>query len=74
MAYGHFTDNIFNCIFFKKIKKENIILIRISLKLVPESLIDNKSALVYEMAWRLTGGKPFPEPMMTKSCNAIWHE
>ena len=40
------------------------ILITISLKFVPESLIDNKSALVQVMAWHPTGDKPLPEPML----------
>ena len=40
--------------------------IRISLNLVLKGLIDNKSALVQEMAWRQTGDKPIPEPMMTQ--------
>ena len=39
--------------------------IQISVKLVPKSPIDNKSALVQVMAWRQTGDKPIPEPMMT---------
>ena len=37
---------------------------KISLKFVPSSLIDNKSALVHAMACRRTGDKPLPEPMM----------
>ena len=35
----------------------------ISLKFVHQGSI--KSALVQEMAWRLSGDKPFPEPMLT---------
>ena len=41
------------------------ILIRISLKFVPEGPIDNKAALVQGMAWRQTGDKPLPEPVLT---------
>ena len=37
----------------------------ISLKFVPRSPIDNKSALVQMMAWRWTDDKPLPEPMLT---------
>ena len=40
------------------------ILIRISLKLAPYCLIDNKSVLVRVMAWHRTGDKPLPEPML----------
>ena len=41
------------------------ILIQISLKFVPEGLIDSKSALVQVMARRLTGDEPLPEPSLT---------
>ena len=41
-----------------------------SLKLVPNSPIDNKLALVQAMAWRRTGDKPLPEPMMTQFIDA----
>ena len=40
--------------------------IRISLKFVSKSPIDNISALVSVMAWRRTGDKPLPEPMLTQ--------
>ena len=40
--------------------------IQISLELVPKSPIDKKPALVQAMAWRRTGDKPLPEPMMTQ--------
>ena len=40
--------------------------IRISLKFVSRGLIDNKPALVQVMAWRQTGDKPLPEPMLTQ--------
>ena len=58
-----FADNIFKCIFLNENDK---IIIQISLKLVPRSPIENKSALVQVMAWRRTGDKPLPEPMMTQ--------
>ena len=41
------------------------ILIQISLKFVPEGPIDNKSALVEVMAWRLTSDKALNEPSLT---------
>ena len=44
--------------------------IRISLKFVPRDLINNKSALVQIMAWRLSGDKPFSESMLTQFINA----
>ena len=48
------AEGNFKCIFFNE---NDRISIRISLKLVPMSLIDNKSALVQVMAWRQTGDK-----------------
>ena len=57
----HFADDTFKYIFMK----ENLgILIKISLKFVPEVPFDNKSALDQVMAWCQTGTKPLPEPMM----------
>ena len=46
------------------------ILIQISLMIVPMDLIDHKSALVQVMAWRRTGNKPLPEPMLVQSTDA----
>ena len=61
------ADDIFKRIFVN----ENIrSLIQISLKFVPKSLINNKSALVKVMAWRRTGDKPLPEAMMTQFTDA----
>ena len=57
------ADNIFNHIF---LNENDRILIQISLKYVPRSPIDNKSALVQVMTWCPTGDKPLPEPMMTQ--------
>ena len=52
----HFEFNFFN---------ENAwILIKISLKFVPNCPIDNIPSLVYIMAWRRPGDKPLFEPMM----------
>ena len=59
------ADDIFKCIFLNENDK-----IKMSLKLVPRSPIDNKSALVRVMAWRRTGDKPLPEPMMTQFTDA----
>ena len=57
----HFTDDTFKHIFMN----ENVrISINISLKFVPKGLINNITALVQIMAWRLLGDKPLSEPMM----------
>ena len=57
----HFADDIFMCIFLN----ENVwIRIKISLKFVPKSPINNIPALVQIMAWRRPGNKPLFEPMM----------
>ena len=48
-------------------QKKLCIAIRISLKVIPNGLIDNKSALVQVMAWCPTGDKPLPEPLLTSS-------
>ena len=57
----HFTDDIFNCLFFN----ENVwISIKISLKFVPKGPINNIPALVWIMAWRRSGDKPLSEPVM----------
>ena len=44
--------------------------IRISLKFVPRSPIDNKSAMVQVMTWRRTGDKPLPEAMLAQFTDA----
>ena len=61
------ADDIFECILFNENER---IPIRISLKFVPRSPIDNKPALVQIMAWRRTGDKPLPEPMLTQFTDA----
>ena len=49
---GHFSDDIFKCIFLN----ENIyISIKISLKFDPKGSINNTPALVQVMAWRRPG-------------------
>ena len=61
------ADDIFKCIFLNETYR---ISIQISLKLVPRSPIDNKPEFVQVMAWRQTGDKPLPEPMMTQFTGA----
>ena len=56
----HFPD-IFKCIFFK----ENVwILIKMWLKFVPKSPVNNIPSLLQIMAWCQTGNKPLSEAMM----------
>ena len=65
------ADDNFKCIFGYE---NDRIPIRISLKFVPRSLIDNKPVLVQLMAWRRTGDKPLPEPMLPQFIDAyMWH-
>ena len=61
------ADDCFKCIFMNE---TFCISIRVSLKFVPHGLIDNKSALVQVMAWRRTGDKPLPEPVLTQFTDA----
>ena len=61
------ADDNFKCIF---LNENDRIPIQISLKFVPRSPIDSKPALVYVMAWRLSGDKPLPEPMLTQLTDA----
>ena len=57
----HFPDDIFKCIFVNG----NIwISIKISLKIVPEVLINKIPALVQIMDWRRPGAKLLSEPML----------
>ena len=56
-----FADDTFKRIFLN----ENVrVSIRISLKFVPKSPVNNNPALVQIMAWRLPGDKPLSEPIM----------
>ena len=69
---ANLADDIFKCIF---LNENDRISIQISLKFVPRSPIHNKSALVQVMAWRQTGDKPLPEPMLTQFINTyMQHE
>ena len=59
----HFPDDIFKWIFWN----ENVwILIKISLKFVPQGPINNIPGLVQIMAWRRPGDKPLSGPMMVR--------
>ena len=57
-----FADDIFRCIF---VNEQFCFFIKISLKFVPKSPIDNNPALVKIMAWHRIGDKPLSEPMLT---------
>ena len=62
-----FADDIFKWISLN----ENVrISMQISLKFVPRGSNDNKSALVWVMAWHWTGDKPIPEQMLTQFIDA----
>ena len=61
------ADDIFKWIF---LNENSRIPIQISLKFVHKSPTDNKPVLVQVMAWRRTGDKPLPEPMMTQFTDA----
>ena len=61
------ADDNFKCIFLNENER---IPIRVSLKFVPRSLVDNKPALVQVMACRWTGDKPLPEVMLTQFTDA----
>ena len=60
------ADDIFKCIF----NESDWISITVSMKFVPKGPIDYKSAPVRVMAWRRTGEKPLPEPMLTQFTDA----
>ena len=59
----HFPDDIFKYIF---LNDDVWIFIEISLKFVPNGLINNIPALVQIMDWRRPGDKPLSEPMMAR--------
>ena len=67
----HFGNDNFKCIFFNE---NGTILIQFSLKFVSRSSIDNLPALVQLMAWRRTGDKPLPEPMLTQLTDYMQHQ
>ena len=67
----HFADDIFRCIF---VNEKFCILIKFSLKFVPNGPIDNNPVLVQIMAWRWIGAEPLSEPMFTGFIDAyMWH-
>ena len=59
----HFADDNFKGILMNE---KFFISIRISLKFVLKSPIDNKATLVQVRAWHRTVDKPLPEPMLTQ--------
>ena len=61
------ADDNFKCIFMNE---NDRIQIRISLKFVPRSPIDNKPTLVQVMAWHCRDNKPLPELMLTQFTDA----
>ena len=67
----HFADDTFKRIFLK----ENVrVSIKISVKFVPKSRIDNIPALFQIMAWRQPGDKPLSEAMMVSLlCDIMIH-
>ena len=66
----HFPNNIFKCIFMNA----NVcISIKISLKFVPKSPLNNIPALVQIMAWHQPGAKPLSESMMLSLLMYICH-
>ena len=57
----HFADDVFKCIFLN----ENVwILLKISLKFIPKSPINNIPSFIQIMAWRRPGDKSLSEPIM----------
>ena len=63
----HLTDDIFKCVLMNA---KSYILIRIALKFIPKCPIDDKSAMVQVMAWRLRDDKP----MLIQFTDAfMWH-
>ena len=61
------AEDIFKCIF---LNEKICILIKISLKFVPNGPIDNNPELVQIMAWCRKGDKPLSEPMLTRFTDA----
>ena len=59
----YFADDIFRWVF---VNEKCCILIKISLKTVPNGLINNNPALVKIMAWRRIGDKPLSESILTQ--------
>ena len=67
LPLGKMATNLADDIFtYNFINAKFCISIRISLKFVPGSLVDNKSTSVGYMAWRRTGDKQLLEPTLTQ--------
>ena len=65
------ADDTFKWIYLNENER---IPIQISLKFVPKIAVDNKTALVQVMAWRLFDGKPLHESMITQFTDSyMWH-
>ena len=65
------ADDNFKCIF---LNENDRIPIQISLKFGPRSPIDDKPELVRVMAWRRSGDKPLPEPILAQFTDTyMWH-
>ena len=65
------SDDIFICI---SVNENDRIPIKIPLKFVPMSPINNKLALAQVMAWHWTGDKPLLERILTQFIDAyMWH-
>ena len=70
------ADNLADVIFKRIFLNENAwISMKISLNFVTKDPIDSTPALVQVMAWRRTGDKLLPEPMMTQFIHPyiMWH-
>ena len=63
----HVADDTFKRIFMNE---KFSISIQISVKYVPNGPIDNNAWLFQVMAWRRTGDKPLPEPMLAQDTDA----
>ena len=63
----HFANDSFKCIF---VNDKFCILVKILLECVPKGPIDTKSAMFQVMAWRQTGDKLLPEPLLTQFADA----
>ena len=58
----HFADDFFRCIL---VNEKFCNLIKISLKSVPQGLVDNNQALIHIMTWCRPGDKPLSDPRLT---------
>ena len=65
---ANLADDVFNRIFL------NESVIKMSLQFVPRGSIDIKTALVEVMAWRRTGDRSLPQPMLTQFIDAYMRQ